>query len=89
MEIMFALAERRGYPVGENWPELIAAVDEGADGDNPAHYPAEVERAKGAWGAEMVAVRHFVVDVPDDVMRDAFRPTTVTAKPRHTPRAGE
>lgn len=89
MQIMFALAERRGYPISENWPELIAAVDEGTDGDNPAYYPAQVELARGSWGTEMGDVRHFVVDLPDDVMRQAFRPTTVTAKPRHTPRAGE
>ena len=65
MQIMFALAERRGYPVGENWPELIAAVDEGTDGDNPAYYPAQVELARGSWGTEMGDVRHFVVDLPD------------------------
>ena len=35
MQIMFALAERRGYPISENWPELIAAVDEGSASSPP------------------------------------------------------
>ena len=79
MKVMFALAERDGYPVGENWPELVAAVDEGTQDDNPDAYWQDVERARGAWGGEMGEVRHFVIDVPDDVIEAAFAPNVVDA----------
>ena len=79
MKVMFALAERRGYPLSSYWPELVAAVDEGTRDDNPDAYWQELERARGAWGDEMGEVRHFVVDVPDGVIRAAFAPTVVDA----------
>ena len=79
MKVTFALMERAGYPVEGHWPELVAAVDEGTQGDNPDWYPQEVERALGAMGKEAGEVRHFEVDVPDEVIEAAFRPTLVDA----------
>ena len=75
MKVMFALAERDGYPVPENSPELVAVVDEGTQDDNPYAYWRDVERARGA----LDQVRHFVVDVPDETIRAAFVPTVVVA----------
>ena len=92
MKVMFALAERRGYPVDRFYPELLAAVDEGTHDEAPSFYGHEIERAAQACGLDpLVQIRHFEVDVPDSVIRDAFgaSPVTVDAPVRHVEPADE
>ena len=85
MKVRFALAERKGYPVDRFLPELIAAIDEGTHDESPRLYGHEIERARHRWGDDLVQVRHFEVDVPGSVIRDAFGtgPITVDAPVRH------
>ena len=91
MKVMFALAERRGYPVDRFYPELLAAVDEGTHDEDPSFYGHEIERARHRRLDPPVQIRHFEVDVPDSVIRDAFgaSPVTVDAPVRHVEPADE
>lgn len=91
MKVMFALAERKGYPVDRFYPELIAAIDEGTHDESPRLYDHELERARLAAGEALVQIRHFEVEVPDSVIRDAFGtgPVTVDAPVRHIEPADE
>lgn len=80
MKVMFALAKRLDDPSGEPWYECVAAVDEVFNAENPDWFASQVERDQGAWGWEPgESARHFVVDVPDEVIRAAFAPTVVDA----------
>ena len=83
-----ALAALLSYPGAElraHLPELIAAIDEGTHDESPRLYGHEIERARHRWGDDLVQVRHFEVDVPNSVIRDAFGtgPITVDAPVRH------
>ena len=57
MKVMFALAERKGYPV-----DRFAAIDEGTHDESPSFYGHEIERARHRWGGDLVQIRHFEVD---------------------------
>jgi hypothetical protein len=66
---------------GKDVPEMVSAVDEYTDDDNPSWYVQDVEKQKSAYGSEALAWAEIVFDVPDTVFDKAFAPTVVAVLP--------
>lgn len=78
IEIVTLWGLRRGNEEGV--PELMVAWDEFCMEDNPEGFGDDCDRAREAWGTDLVADRIIHIRVPMTAICEAFEAPTVNGK---------